>query len=172
MHRKSQDRFPKGITIRNDLQPGDIGGAIALHGIVYALEHGFDYTFEGAYVASTFVEFVESYTPQNDRLWVAENDDRIVGTIGIKGRSEEEAQLRWWLVHPTYRGFGLGRALLEDAIAFCQQRPYKTIYLLTVNDLHAAIHLYKALGFKKIDEKTHSNLWGRQITEERYDLSL
>lgn len=172
MHSKKQDRFFKGFKIRNDLQPGDIGGVIALHGIVYACEHGFDYTFEGTYVASTFVEFAESYTPRNDRLWVAEHEDRIVGAIGIKGRSKEEAQLRWWLVHPTYRGFGLGRALLEAAIAFCKQCSYKTIFLWTVNDLHAAIHLYKAVGFKKTDEKTHANLWGRQITEERYDFNL
>jgi GNAT superfamily N-acetyltransferase len=172
MHRKSQDRFPAGLIIRNNLQPGDIGGVIALHGVVYAREHGYDYSFEGSYVAATFVEFTDSYAPQNDRLWVAEHEEKIVGAIGIKGRSETDAQLRWWLVHPTYRGFGLGRALLEAAIAFCQQRPYQTIYLWTVNDLHAAIHLYKAVGFKKTDETTHANLWGRQITEERYDLNL
>lgn len=169
---KARNQLPKDITIRNNLQPGDIGAVIALHGIVYASEHGYDHTFEGSYVASTFVEFAESYNPRDNRLWVAEKEGNVVGAIGIIKRSEEEAQLRWWLVHPTCRGLGLGRTLLEEAIDFCKQRPYKTIYLWTVNDLYAAIHLYKAAGFQKTDEKTHPNLWGRLITEERYDLHL
>ena len=69
MHRKSQERFPAGLIIRNDLQPGDIGSVIALHGIVYAREYGYDYSFEGNYVASTFVDFADSYTTQNPSQW-------------------------------------------------------------------------------------------------------
>ncbi|MFQ6123244.1 MAG: GNAT family N-acetyltransferase [Candidatus Heimdallarchaeota archaeon] len=172
MRGKSQSRIFKSIRIRCDLQPGDIGKVIALHGIVYASEHGYDHTFEGAYVARSFAEFVESYNPRNDRLWVAEKEGQVVGSIGIVGRLKDKAQLRWWLVHPRCRGLGLGKVLLEEAIEFCKTRPYKTIYLWTVNDLAAAIHLYKAAGFQKTEEKSHPNLWGRPITEERYELHL
>lgn len=169
---KLQRRIPKNIHIRCDLQPGDIGSVISLHGIVYASEYGYNHTFEGSYVAASFVEFAESYNPHNDRLWVAEKKGQIVGSIGIIWRSKEEVQLRWWLVHPTCRGFGLGRALLEEAIEFCKKRPYRTIFLWTVNDLDAAIYLYKAAGFLKTEEKTHPNLWGKPIIEERYELNL
>lgn len=141
-----------------------------LHGLLYAQEYGFDLSFE-EYVAAGLAEFAASCHPERDRLWVAEADGRVVGSIAIFGRSEAEAQLRWFITHPDHRGRGLGRALLTEAIGFCKDCGFKKVYLWTLAHLGAARYLYESSGFRKTEEKTHT-LWGRVLTEERYELQL
>jgi len=158
------------IQIRGERRPGDIGYAIYLHALLYAQECGFDHTFE-EHVASSFVEFTQNGHPEADRLWVAERDGERVGCVGIIRRAEDQAQLRWLLVHPSCRGQGLGRRLVEGALAHCREQGFRSVYLWTVSGLEAAIHLYRALGFRKTEEKT-GPIWGQVRTQERYDLPL
>jgi len=158
------------IRLRHILKPGDIGAIIRLHGVVYAQEHGWDSTFE-AYVAEGLARFALSDDPGRDRLWVAEVKEEIVGSIGVVAHSAREAQLRWFLVHPEWRGQGFGRRLLDEALAFCRGRAFRSLFLWTTSDLEAAARLYRSAGFRKTEEKTH-RVWGRMVTEERYDLPL
>jgi GNAT superfamily N-acetyltransferase len=160
----------KKWTIRHYLKPGDIGYLTYLHSILYAKEYGYDITFE-AYVAKGLAESVQSFSPDKDRIWLAEINDQIVGSIAIVGASRLEAQLRWFLVHPDYRGLGLGRELLREALLFCKEHKYKTIFLWTTSELSVACHLYTSVGFRKTEEKTHE-IWGKLVKEERYDLHL
>ena len=155
------------IRIRNDLRPGDMGYVVYLHGILYP---DWGHAFEG-YVAESLAEFAHGYDAQKDGLWIAERDGRIVGSIGIVGRPAAEAQLRWFLVHPDCRGLGLGRALLQKALDFCRARGCTNVYLWTVSELEPAAHLYRSLGFRETERKTHP-LWGRMRSEVRYDLAL
>jgi ribosomal protein S18 acetylase RimI-like enzyme len=161
---------PPDPHIRAGLQPGDIGCVITLHGLLYAEEYGFDTTFDG-YVASGMGEFAQTYDPQKDCLWVAELDGEIVGSIAIVGQPDGIARLRWFLVHPRARGYGLGRKLLDRALAFCRERGFNAVFLWTLDNLDAAIHLYRSAGFRPTEEKTHS-IWGHTLTEVRYDLHL
>jgi GNAT superfamily N-acetyltransferase len=160
------------IRLRTDLRPGDIGAVIRLHGILYAAEYQFDSTFEG-YVAEGLARFVLARDPARGRLWLAETEDRLAGCVAIvpRAEAETEAQLRWFLVHPQYRGKGLGHKLLDAALHFCRSREYRAVMLWTVRGLLAATHLYRSAGFRKMEERSVA-LWGRTITEERYDLSL
>lgn len=161
----------RDVTIRHDLRPGDMGRVIALHGVLYAEEYGFDHGFE-AYVAETVAEFGKLARPEMDRLWVAERNGRLVGSIAIVGREDASAQLRWFLVHPEVRGAGLGRRLIAEALAFCRAAGCRSVYLWTVNGLDAAAHLYVAAGFRKTETKPPELLWGVRLAEERYDLDL
>src|SRR5215470_1245172 len=117
------------VSLRHDLRPGDLGAVVHLHGTVYAREYGFDPTFE-AYVAGPLSEFVRS-RGDRDRLWIAERGGRRVGCIAIVGVSATEAQLRWYLVDPSARGLGLGKRLLHEAVAFCRQCGYESVFLWT-----------------------------------------
>jgi GNAT superfamily N-acetyltransferase len=138
--------------------------------MLYAAQYGWDHGFE-AYVAETIGEFGRGYRAQLDRLWMAELDDRLVGSIGIVGR-EDEAQLRWVLVHPEARGHGLGRRLLEEALAFCRQAGYRSVFLWTVHVLTPAATLYRSVGFEKTEVKPAKPMFGAMLAEERYDLTL
>ena len=160
----------KKWTIRHYLKPGDIGYLTHLHGILYAKEYGYDITFE-AYVAKGLAESVQSFSLDKDRIWLAETNNQIIGSIAIVGHSKLEAQLRWFLVHPNHRGLGLGRELIKAALLFCKEHKYKTIFLWTTSELNVARHLYLSAGFRKTEEKTHQ-IWGKTITEERYELKF
>ena len=160
----------KPIHIRSHLEPGDIGYITYLHGLLYSQEYGLDYTLEG-YVAAGLAQFVQTFDPRKDCLWIAEMEGQMVGSIDIAGQAHGEAQLRWFLVHPSCRGRGLGLTLLKNALQFCRERQFKSVLLWTFSDLEAAAHLYQSVGFRKTEQKTHS-LWGRTLTEERYDLLL
>jgi GNAT superfamily N-acetyltransferase len=124
------------ISIRNDLQPGDVGYITYLHGILYAPEQGWDHTFD-AYVAIPLSEFAKSHSSR-ERIWIAEKEGRIVGSVAIVKFSEKVAQLRWLLLDPEVRGQGLGRRLVEESLNFCRKAEYSSVFLWTVNTLPLA----------------------------------
>jgi len=157
------------ISIRHDLRPGDVGYITYLHGILYAPEQGWDQTFD-AYVAIPLAEFARSRLP-GQCVWIVEDGERIVGSLAIVKFSEREAQLRWLLLDPEVRGQGIGRRLVEEALDFCRDAGYSSVFLWTVNTLPVAAKLYQSVGFRKTEELTHE-LWGRTVTEVKYELLL
>ena len=70
---------PHNFRIRYELRPGDLGMVVHLHGVLYAREHGLDTTFE-PYVAKPLADFV---LRGSGRLWIAEEGDRMVGSIAL-----------------------------------------------------------------------------------------
>jgi GNAT superfamily N-acetyltransferase len=158
------------LRIRTELQPGDVGYIIYLHGVLYAREYGLDRTFEG-YVAQRFGEFVTRFDERKDLIAIAELDGRIVGSIVIDGQADDRAMLRYFLVHPDARGRGLGHQLMNQALAFCRERGFKQVFLWTITDLKAAGHLYRQAGFVVTREETHE-IWGATRTEQEYELNL
>jgi ribosomal protein S18 acetylase RimI-like enzyme len=158
------------VRLRSTLQPGDLGAIIRLHGTVYAAEYGWDHTFE-AMVAQGLAAFALEHDDATSRLWVAERDGAVAGCIAIVGQPDGSAQLRWFLVDPAHRGAGIGRMLLDEALAFCRSSGFRSVFLWTVKSLEAAAHLYRSAGFVVTEEATHVR-WGAEVTELRYDLPL
>jgi len=165
----NETKLPPGVSIRHDLRPGDIGYLTYLHGTLYAKEYGWDHTFE-AYVAGPLSRFAKSHTDR-EQIWLMEKEGAIVGSVAIVQATQDAAQLRWLLLHPDLRGHGLGRILMQEAIRFCQEHGYRSVFLWTESRLTAAANLYRATGFQLTEEKTHE-LWGTVVTEQRYDLKL
>lgn len=157
------------FTLRHQLKPGDLGAIVSLHGTLYAREYKFDETFE-AYVAGPLAQFVLTAT-ERARIWIAERNNRIAGCIAIVGASLVEAQLRWFLVEPSARRMGLGKRLIEEAIAFAKHSGYQSIFLWTVSALWAAARLYRAAGFVKVEERPDKR-WGVDVVEEKFVLML
>ncbi|MDD1750331.1 MAG: GNAT family N-acetyltransferase [Methanothrix sp.] len=157
------------FSIRHDMRPGDVGYITYLHAALYAPEQGWDHTFD-SYVAIPLAEFAVRLSPQ-ERIWIVEKDGRIGGCAAIVKFSEKEAQLRWLLLHPDLRGRGLGRRLVEEALAFCRDAGYSSVFLWTVSTLPAAAGLYQSVGFRETEKVTHE-LWGSVVTEVKYELEL
>ncbi len=157
------------FVIRHTIKQGDVGYLTYMHGWIYAQEYNYGAAFEG-YVAKSFYEFLTNYDPERDRLWIAEHNGEIVGSIGIVGRGDR-AQLRWFLLRPGYRGVGLGKYLLNDSIEYCRRKGFRTIYLGTTGDLETAISMYTRAGFVKVAEK-ENNTWANNIVELEFELDL
>lgn len=157
------------ISLRHNLRPGDVGYITYLHGILYAPQQGWDHTFD-SYVAIPLAEFAKRIGLR-ERIWILERAGHIVGSVAIVEFSQEEAQLRWLLLHPDLRGRGLGHRLVEEAMAFAREAGYSSIFLWTVDSLPAAAGLYKSAGFREKEKVTHE-LWGSLVTEVKYELAL
>ncbi|URM38799.1 bifunctional helix-turn-helix transcriptional regulator/GNAT family N-acetyltransferase [Flavobacterium anhuiense] len=158
------------ITYRHEITPGDIGYIIHLHGAIYGKEYHFSTDFE-KYVIKTFYDFLEKYSPKNDRIWMAEYNNKIVGCVAIVHQPNEEAQLRWFLLDSAFRGLGIGKRLLTEAVDFCKEKKFKNVFLLTTNMQDKALRMYKMMGFE-LTKSEEVQEWGKTFYEERYDLRL
>jgi GNAT superfamily N-acetyltransferase len=163
------NQLPTNVKIRHDFKADDIEYLTSLHGTLYARDCGWDKTFE-AYVAGPLNDFARSRTDR-EKIWLVEKDSTISGSIAIVQSSAEISQLRWFLLHPDLRGRGTGRYLINEAIRFCREQNYRSIFLWTEASLVAAARLYLKVGFRLTEEKKHEK-WGMLVTEQRYDLSL
>jgi [ribosomal protein S18]-alanine N-acetyltransferase len=63
---------------------------------------------------------------------------------------EEESEILSLVIHPKFRGKGLGKQLMKFYIDFCSQREIKTFYLETAASNQAAIRLYRSFSYSPI----------------------
>lgn len=83
------------------------------------------------------------------RLWVAESDGAIVGSVALKDLGAGHHELKTMRVSPAHRGTGLGRALLEHALAQARAAGATRVSLETGSAavFAPARTLYRAHGF-------------------------
>ena len=162
------DHWFGDIFIRTSLRSGDLGYLTFLHGVIYSQEMGYGLLFE-AYVAAGLASFYENYDEQKDAVWICEKDGLVIGSLVLAHRENGQAQLRYFLLHPHYRGQGLGRHLLQLFIQTLREKKYTGAYLLTTEELPAAASLYAHLGFRLVEEKS-SPIFGKPVKEQRYEL--
>jgi amino-acid N-acetyltransferase len=84
-------------------------------------------------------------TPTLTDFFVAEQEGRVVGAIGLEGYGPD-ALLRSAVVDPAARGSGIGVALVERVVEHARQRGILAIYLLTTT----AEHYFPRFGFHRI----------------------
>ena len=158
----------RAYRIRHELKPGDLGMVVHLHGLIYAREYGLDTTFE-PYVAEPLAQLVRD---GSGRIWIAEDaSGRMLGSIAMVDVGQQVGQLRWFLLVPEARGIGLGRRLLETALAYAGTRGFLRIFLWSFADLLDARRLYEHAGFRVSETRT-SRVWGAQRTEVRMEKEL
>ncbi len=156
------------VTIRRELAPGDVGAISALHGSLYAAEHGMGPLFE-ADVASGLVRAVEAGWPQRSGgVWIPELRGRLAGSMAWTDEGDH-AKVRWVLLRPELRGRGLARAMLAELLDEVGEAGYELVVLDTFSDLRAAAGMYRSAGFAVVGSRPHER-WGPTVELQRYEL--
>jgi GNAT superfamily N-acetyltransferase len=159
------------VVFHEGFLPGAVGLITAWHGLYYGRIWGLSERFE-AEVARELAELVETTRPGRDLMLLALVEGRMVGSVVIDGRSGDgEGRLRWFVLDQNFAGQGIGRRLLDRALAFCRETGVKTLSLWTFAGLDQARRLYDHAGFRLVEEHPYDG-WGRRVTRQRLDLQL
>jgi hypothetical protein len=105
------------ISIRTELQPGDLGFVIYRHGKMYGDEYGYGIAFE-TYVAMGLYEFYQNYDPEKDWVWICEHNKNIVGFLLLMHRENNAAQLRYFYLE-RIPWHWIGKKLMSCIWIFC-----------------------------------------------------
>jgi DNA-binding MarR family transcriptional regulator/GNAT superfamily N-acetyltransferase len=156
------------VRIEQGYRPGVIGRVAEMHGNYYSRYCGFGQFFEGK-VAAGIAEFTGRLASPRNGLWAALQDERIVGSVAIDGEDlgNNMAHLRWFIIDDGFRGSGLGRRLMSEAMAFCDAQQFAETQLWTFKGLDAARRLYEDFGFVLAEEWLGTQ-WGSEVTEQRF----
>ncbi|MEU8421355.1 GNAT family N-acetyltransferase [Micromonospora sp. NPDC048835] len=93
--------------------------------------------------------FAAIVDPGGDVLIVRDGRE-IVGCVALVRSSEDIYELSKMAVTPAARGNGLGRQLIEAAIARARQLGAATLFLGSSTKLPNAVHLYETAGFTHV----------------------
>ena len=158
----------KTIEIVSGYHPGMIGRITELHANYYSKHYGFGHFFE-AKVASGLAEFSERLQEKSNNIWLAIQNNQIVGSVAIDGQDlgSNEAHLRWFILDDACRGHGIGKKLLTEAMAFCDQENFSAVQLWTFSGLEAARRLYESYGFK-LSREWEGDQWGKAMLEQQF----
>ena len=94
-----------------------------------------------------------NYQGSNQRYYVIEHDDQILGGGGISpllGGDDKTCELRKMFFLPDLRGRGLGQRLLQQLMDDAREIGYCTCYLETLDRMHQALNLYLKFGFVEL----------------------
>ena len=100
-------------TILRPFRTDDTAWVVRAHGVSYARDEGFDDSF-GELVAAILADFNANHDPAREAGWIAERNGDRVGCIFCVSAGASTAKLRMFLLTPSARGQGLGRALVAD----------------------------------------------------------
>lgn len=148
--------------------PGVIGRIVYLHATYYHKHWDFDVSFE-IQVGRELSDFMAAFRLDRDGFWAADMGGEFAGAVAIDGhRSDREgARLRWFIVEEKFQGRGIGKCLLDAALAFCREAGHRRVYLWTFRGLDRARALYEQAGFR-LGEEHSVRQWGSQITEQMF----
>ena len=106
-----------------------------------------------------------NYAPPTGCLLLAKVDERNVGCVALRQLEPGIAELKRLFVQPAFRGRGIGKSLIEQALAFSRHAAYRVVRLDTLREMDAAIALYTAFGFKEIAPYNAGGVEGIQYFE-------
>ena len=90
----------------------------------------------------------QSYFARGGMFFVLEDqDDSIIGAYGLYPLEDQTCELRKMYLDKSHRGRGVGRFLLDSALAQARKLGFRTMTLETASVLKEAIALYERYGF-------------------------
>lgn len=88
-------------------------------------------------------------------FWVVDVADSLIGTIGIRplrgGTEAKEWEIKWLAMLPAWRGMGIGRMLVENALQFAAEKAAGRVRVSLHTSLVSACGLFRSLNFQPIE---------------------
>lgn len=104
-------------------------------------------------------DIASAYMKSGSHFWVAETvEGEIVGMIGVQHYGDGVGEIRRLRVSQAHRRRGVGTALVEAAVRFCNEHEYLKVTLDTFVDREPAVKLFEKFRFhhsrtKQVGEK-------------------
>ncbi len=113
-----------------------------------------DYSNEGNVIFYDWISpnKIAERQSENNSLWVASEDNMIVGMIEIKNNNH----ISLLFVEKTYQGRGIAKVLVKEALEYCKKVD-RNLETYSVNASPFSIPIYEKLGFKAIKEIQETN---------------
>lgn len=97
-----------------------------------------------------------NYIDGGGNFWVAlNNQEEVVGSIGLQKKTKEIAVLKKFFVYKDYRGkeYGFGEGLYKALLNFVIEKGFTKVILDTPSVATRSHHFYEKVGFKNISKK-------------------
>lgn len=91
------------------------------------------------------------YTSTGGAFWLAVENDRVIGTIGLIMRENSCAILKKFFVAAEYRGRGIGLKLYLRLLGFAKDNSVRHIILDTPSVAKTSHRFYESAGFYKTE---------------------
>jgi ribosomal protein S18 acetylase RimI-like enzyme len=161
------------VTIRPFVD-SDVAVVLDKHRVIYSAEFGFSPDAFSQYVSHALDDFLD----RNGRmLWIAEYPNTRpseepneiekpiwAGCVAIAHVGNSTGRLRFLLVEAPFRSCGLGRRLMEVALAYCEEMNFNRVVLSTAEDCQSAIRMYRKYGFRMV-RSAEGTVWGGKTDE-------
>lgn len=106
------------------------------------------------YYDATTDALYELFRQQGSIYYVAEESGILLGGAGIypsPGLPADTCELVKMYLSPAARGKGIGKLLIEKALAFATEAGYRNVYIETMPELRKAMSVYEKFGFTYLD---------------------
>ena len=128
----------------------------------YAQALGVDLCFQG--FEQELLTLPGDYASPRGTLLLALLDGQAAGCCAMRPLDNADypnaAELKRLYVRKAFRGFGLGRELVEGILDQARQAGYSSVLLDTLDDMGTARALYVELGFEAIPPYYHNPIPG------------
>jgi GNAT superfamily N-acetyltransferase len=152
---------PGGIELREAESQGDLLAVRELF-LDYQADIGIDLCFQG--FADELAGLPGEYAPPSGALLLALVDGAPAGCVALRPMPNTDhlnaCEMKRLFVRRAFRGFGLGRLLVERIMTQGHLAGYTTMLLDTLSDMETARALYQEAGFVEIAPYYHNPLPG------------
>lgn len=149
-----------GTSIR--LRSAVRGDEAAVQALVFGVLRSYGLSPDPELTDADLADLERAYARQGGRFTVLEvgfkgaagrSEWQVIGTVGLLPLPghPEVGELRKMYLHPDWRGRGLGKRLLEQALADAPVLGFQEIILETASVLAEAVALYRRYGFEPRD---------------------
>jgi ribosomal protein S18 acetylase RimI-like enzyme len=131
----------------------------------YASSLGFSLCFQG--FQQEIAGLPGDYAPPRGRLLLARWNGMLAGCVALHPLDTEVCEMKRLYVRPQFRGQGLGKALLNAALAEARALGYRRMRLDTVEPImQDAVRMYRAYGFREIPPYRENPIAGALYMEK------